>query len=263
MRLLAVFLIAGWGVCFAAGADSCVTCHAAMDDGPKAPATLIKNDVHIAHGLSCADCHGGDRASDDPEASMSRAKGFKGKPARRDIPKFCGSCHGNPDYMRRFAPRERVDQLELYQTSVHGKRLAAGDENVATCIDCHSVHDIRAVKDSMSPVYPLHVAETCSRCHSDTHRMASYKIPTDQFTEYRDSVHGQALLKRGDLSAPNCASCHGNHGAKPPQVESVADVCGSVPRPLRATLREERACADLFGRRRRGRVHRVPLQPRH
>jgi hypothetical protein len=34
-------------------------------------------------------------------------------------------------------------------------------------------------------------------------------------------------MKRGDLSAPNCASCHGNHGAKPPEVESVAAVCGS------------------------------------
>ncbi len=227
MRILAALLIAGWSLCHAAGADSCITCHAAMDDGPKAPATLIKNDVHVAHGLSCADCHGGDRTTDDPEASMSRAKGFKGKPARRDIPKFCGGCHSNPDYMRHYAPRERVDQFELYQTSVHGKRLAAGDENVATCIDCHSVHDIRAVKDTMSPVYPLHVPETCSRCHSDSHKMAAYKIPTDQFVEYRDSVHGQALLKRGDVSAPTCASCHGNHGAKPPQVESVAAVCGT------------------------------------
>ena len=34
-------------------------------------------------------------------------------------------------------------------------------------------------------------------------------------------------MKRGDLSAPSCASCHGNHGAKPPQVESVSAVCGS------------------------------------
>jgi predicted CXXCH cytochrome family protein len=35
------------------------------------------------------------------------------------------------------------------------------------------------------------------------------------------------MTKRGDLSAPSCASCHGNHGAKPPQVESVAAVCGT------------------------------------
>jgi len=211
----------------AAAADSCVTCHAAIDDAAKGPAALIKNDVHIAHGLSCADCHGGDRTSDDPDVSMNKAKGFKGKPARAAIPKFCAACHSSPDYMRKYAPRERVDQFELYQTSVHGKRLAAGDTAVATCIDCHSVHDIRAVKDSAAPVHPLHVGETCSRCHSDAAKMAPYKIPTNQFQEYKTSVHWEALTKRGDLSAPSCASCHGNHGAKPPQVESVSAVCGS------------------------------------
>ena len=222
-----ILLFLCWGLFGAAAPDSCVTCHSAVDDAAKGPAALIKNDVHIAHGLSCADCHGGDRTSDDPEVSMSKAKGFLGKPARTAIPKFCASCHSNPDTMRKFAPRERVDQFELYQTSVHGKRLAAGDANVATCIDCHSVHDIRAVKDSQSPVHPLRVGETCSRCHSDQKRMASYKIPTNQFEQYRTSVHFAAMTKRGDLSAPSCASCHGNHGAKPPQVESVSEVCGS------------------------------------
>ncbi|MBZ5727562.1 MAG: cytochrome c3 family protein [Acidobacteriia bacterium] len=211
----------------AAAVDTCVTCHAALEEGAKGPATLIKGDVHTAHGLSCADCHGGDRTTDDQDASMNRAKGFLGKPARTAIPKFCARCHSNPDIMRQYAPRERVDQFELYQTSVHGKRLASGDGNVATCIDCHSVHDIRAVKDGMSPVHPLHVAETCSRCHSDKEKMAPYGIPTNQFEEYRSSVHWEALAKRGDLSAPSCASCHGNHGAKPPQVESVSAVCGT------------------------------------
>jgi predicted CXXCH cytochrome family protein len=227
MRATAILLFLCWSLVGADAPDSCVTCHSAVDDAAKGPAALIKNDVHIAHGLSCADCHGGDRSSDDPEVAMSKAKGFLGKPARAAIPKFCASCHSSPDKMRKFAPRQRVDQLELYLTSVHGKRLAAGDTNVATCIDCHSVHDIRAVKDSQSPVHPLRVAETCSRCHSDKQKMASYKIPTNQFEQYKTSVHFQAMTKRGDLSAPSCASCHGNHGAKPPQVESVSEVCGS------------------------------------
>jgi len=57
--------------------------------------------------------------------------------------------------------------------------------------------------------------------------MGRYKISTSQLEDYRQSVHWHALEKRGDLSAPNCASCHGNHGASPPQVSSVAAVCGS------------------------------------
>jgi predicted CXXCH cytochrome family protein len=39
------------------------------------------------------------------------------------------------------------------------------------------------------------------------------------------SVHAAALLKRGDTSAPTCAACHGSHGATPPGITSVANVC--------------------------------------
>jgi nitrate/TMAO reductase-like tetraheme cytochrome c subunit len=207
--------------------DTCVECHSALDGAYQKPVALIKTDVHTANGLGCVDCHGGDRTSDDPSEAMNRAKGFIGKPARTAIPKLCSRCHSDPDFMRRFRPQQRVDQFELYQTSVHGKRLATGDDTVATCIDCHSVHDIRPVKDALAPVHPLRLPETCARCHADKAKMAKYGIPTSQFDDYRTSVHWNALEKRGDLSAPNCASCHGNHGAKPPEVESVAAVCGS------------------------------------
>ncbi len=207
--------------------DTCVECHTVMDGAIQKPALLIKDDIHTANGLSCADCHGGDRPSDDPTVAMNRAKGFIGKPKREAIPQLCARCHSSPEFMRRFKPQQRVDQFELYQTSVHGMRLAAGDTNVATCIDCHSVHDIRNVKDGQAPVHPVRLPETCGRCHSDAQKMAKYGIPTNQLAEYRTSVHWDALSKRGDLSAPNCASCHGNHGAKPPQVEAVAAVCGT------------------------------------
>jgi hypothetical protein len=198
-----------------------------LDGDAQRPALLAKDDVHSANGLSCADCHGGDRTSDDLGEAMNSAKGFIGKPARTAIPKMCARCHGNPNFMGKFKPQQRVDQYELYQTSVHGKRLASGDDNVATCIDCHSVHDIRQVKDALSPVFPPRLPETCAHCHADRQRMAKYGIPTNQFDDYRTSVHWNALKIRGDLSAPNCASCHGNHGAKPPEAESVAAVCGN------------------------------------
>jgi hypothetical protein len=207
--------------------DSCVECHAALAADLQKPALLFSKDVHSQHGFSCVDCHGGDRNADDPSAAMDPARGFKGKPARRTVPQLCARCHSDIGLMRRYNPRERVDQYAEYQTSVHGKRIAEGDEAAATCIDCHSVHDIRAVKDPLSPVHPLRLPETCAHCHADVAHMAKYKIPTNQFAEYRQSVHWEALAKRGDLSAPSCASCHGNHGATPPQVSSVAAVCGS------------------------------------
>ena len=207
--------------------DSCVECHSNMDGDLKAPVTAYTNDIHSRHGFSCADCHGGDRNSDDPEIAMSPAKGFKGQIARTAVPALCARCHSDANLMHRFKPQQRVDQLALYLTSTHGKRLAAGDTAVANCVDCHSVHNIREVRDPQSPVHPLKLPETCARCHADAAHMAPYKIETNQFAEYRSSVHWEALSKRGDLSAPNCASCHGNHGATPPQVSSIAEVCGT------------------------------------
>jgi hypothetical protein len=75
-------------------------------------------------------------------------------------------------------------------------------------------------------VHPLHVADTCGRCHADAKYMAAYKIPTDQMEKYKTSVHWAAMTTKGDLSAPTCNSCHGNHGAVPPGVGWVGNVCG-------------------------------------
>jgi predicted CXXCH cytochrome family protein len=210
-----------------AAKNSCIDCHSNMDGTLKSPVTDYANDIHGRHGFSCADCHGGDPNADDPEAAMSPAKGFKGHVARTAVPALCARCHSDANLMHRFKPQQRVDQLALYVTSVHGKRLAKGDTAVATCVDCHSVHNIREVKDPLAPVYPLKLPETCARCHADAAHMAPYKIATNQFAEYLSSVHWEALSKRGDFSAPNCASCHGNHGATPPLVASVAEVCGT------------------------------------
>ena len=135
--------------------------------------------------------------------------------------------------MRRYAPRQRVDQASEYATSVHGQQLARGDTKVATCVSCHGAHGIRMVSDAKSPVFPLNVSATCSRCHADAAHMAGYvlpdgsPLPTDQHELYERSVHYAALTKANDLSAPTCNDCHGNHGAAPPGVGAVVNVCGT------------------------------------
>jgi hypothetical protein len=98
---------------------------------------------------------------------------------------------------------------------------------VAVCTDCHGVHDLRPASDSRSKVHPLNVAVTCARCHSNAEYMKGYPIKTDQFAGYNASVHHDALVVRGDLSAPTCTTCHGNHGAAPPGVGSVEFVCST------------------------------------
>jgi predicted CXXCH cytochrome family protein len=93
-------------------------------------------------------------------------------------------------------------------------------------VSCHPAHAIRPKSDPQSSVHPLKVPATCGRCHGDAKYMAEYKIPTDQLEKYRTSVHWKTMSVKGDLSAPACNSCHGNHGAAPPGVSWVGNVCG-------------------------------------
>ena len=240
-RLATILLLAGAPAMAAAPArTSCTACHAdpALFEGDTAKIVAVfRGDVHAEVGLSCHDCHGGnpdpalaeDPAAMDPDFA---ANPYRGAPERQNVPAFCGRCHSNPAFMRRFRPDIRVDQEREYWTSHHGQALAQGDEKVATCVDCHQVHGIRRIGDPLSPVHPKRVAETCKSCHADARRMAGYTLPDgrplpiDQYALWRQSVHAQSLLVREDLSAPTCNDCHGNHGATPPGVGAVAFVCG-------------------------------------
>jgi predicted CXXCH cytochrome family protein len=207
--------------------SSCIECHSKLEDTRlSAPAKLFDNDIHHARGLSCNDCHGGDPSADTKEAAKDPRKGYLGKPKTLDIPAYCGKCHSDANLMKRFNPSLRVDQEREYYTSVHGKLLKSGETRVATCISCHSVHGIRAITDPLSSVYPSNVAETCAKCHASADYMRGFGIPSDQFDKYKTSVHAKALYEKQDLSAPTCNDCHGNHGATPPGIASVANVCG-------------------------------------
>jgi hypothetical protein len=226
LALTAAVVLAAGGAALAQKKDSCVACHSRLEGRLAEPVKGATSDIHHARGLSCNDCHGGDPNADDKAAAKDPFKGYQGKPDPGAIPSFCAKCHGDAYLMKKFNPSLRVDQKQEYLTSVHGRRLLEGDRRVATCVSCHGVHGIRAVSDPLSSVYPLNVAETCGRCHGDAEHMKGYGIPSDQYQKYRASVHAAALYEKQDLSAPTCNDCHGNHGAAPPGVASVANVCG-------------------------------------
>ena len=207
--------------------NSCITCHAGLPDERLAkPTQLFDHDIHKTRGLSCVDCHGGDATKADKNAAKDPSRGYIGKPSPTEIPAFCGKCHSDAALMKKFNPSLRVDQVQEYYTSVHGTRLRTGDTNVATCVSCHGIHGIREPDDPQSAVFALNVAETCAQCHASAEHMRGYDIAHDQFAKYKNSVHAQALYDKRDLSAPTCNDCHGNHGAVPPGLTSVANVCG-------------------------------------
>ena len=171
-----------------------------------------------AHRVAvCTDCHGAHRvlSPSDPKSKVHRA----------NVPETCAACHS--DVVRMNPLGLRTDQLARYKTSAHGRALEAGKLDVAICIDCHGSHDILASKDTRSRTHPTHIPDTCGRCHSDAALMSKHGLSTDAAVQYKKSVHAHALYDKGDISAPTCATCHGNHGATPPVVDEVADVCGN------------------------------------
>jgi predicted CXXCH cytochrome family protein len=199
-------------MCAAAAALVIPAPTAAGQTGAQAAQEAFRDDVHAAAGLACDACHRQSRSTIVPIP-------------RTAIAPLCAKCHSDAAYMKTFDPQVRVDQYAQYLTSTHGKRMSTGETRVATCSDCHGAHGIRKTSDVRSPVAPVNVAQTCATCHADPARMAVFGLEPTPFKDWSNSVHAAALLTRGDLSAPTCSTCHGSHGATPPGVNEVANVC--------------------------------------
>lgn len=216
-----------WDVAGQGQANSCVACHQNFgDDRLGKPVKEFGSDIHSTRGFGCVSCHGGD-ATDPGMTAMDPRKGYVGKPKGLQIIQTCGRCHSDARFMRQYNPALRVDQVIEYSTSVHGRRLKElSDPKVATCASCHTPHSIRSPSDPRSSVHPLRVAETCGSCHANAKYMELYKIPTDQLDKYKKSVHWKIMTVKADLSAPTCNDCHGNHGAAPPGISWVGNICG-------------------------------------
>ena len=214
--------------------NNCLLCHGNKDvwEGETLNRYVTEkdfhNDIHWQKGLRCVDCHGGNPKTDEQNLAHLKEDGFRLIKSPGDIPAFCGRCHSDIEYMRRYQPSPRTDQLAEYWTSGHGKHLKSGDMKVATCVSCHDrphgsgkatgKHGILPASDMNSPVYPSRVAATCATCHADKTLMAGRRyngklLPCDEYAKWRQSVHGRAMMDKGDLSAATCNNCHGNHGA--------------------------------------------------
>ena len=147
-----------------AAKDSCFECHQVMEG----MSLVFTNDIHFAKGISCATCHGGDPGEADMNLAMSAGRGFKVRVTRQGIPEYCGRCHSDAAFMGKYDPQLRVDQLAKYTNGVHGKLLAGGRKRAAECVDCHGVHNIRAVDDPLAVASPPRISQTCAKCHAST-----------------------------------------------------------------------------------------------
>jgi predicted CXXCH cytochrome family protein len=196
MRILPLSLILVLsGAAGAAEKDTCFECHSVMEGMSE----VFKDDVHYHNQLSCADCHGGDSKEEDQNLSMNASRGFKVRVKRPDIPEYCGRCHSDAAFMHKYNPKERVDAVALYRTSVHSARLAAGSPHAPECVDCHGIHTIRAVSDPLSPASPAHVVEMCAKCHAAAAEA------------FKASPHFELFTS---AEMPGCTTCHAGHATQ-------------------------------------------------
>jgi predicted CXXCH cytochrome family protein len=190
-----------------AAKDSCFECHSVQEG----MSLIYKDDIHYKYGISCADCHGGDPNEDEGNVSMNANRGFKVRVTREDTPEYCGRCHSDAAFIHKHKPGQRVDQLALYRKSVHGQQLAKGNKKTAYCVDCHGVHNIRAVNDPQSPVLPARLADKCATCHAEIAGM------------FKQSAHAKVFTTS---AMAGCSVCHSSHGTAP---ASVAMLTGAKP----------------------------------
>jgi len=176
--------------------DTCLACHGdktmSTKHGTKTVSLYVDSkrfagSVH--NSLSCTSCHADLEGKDLPHE----------KPAKVN----CGTCHS--------------DEFEQHKKSLHGKALAKGSTLAPRCVDCHGNHDIVPVKDPRSAVAPMKIPFVCGKCHREgTPVMANPEISQHNIIEnYTESIHGEALFKKGLTVAANCASCHTPHSILP------------------------------------------------
>ncbi len=196
--------------------STCVVCHSDLRQA-------YLESIHTETGIGCTDCHGGRAGTLDQERAHS-GKNYRGIPSRKDIPLLCSSCHSDPEKMHAYGLP--IDQMAYYRSSYHGKAWQRGDTRAAVCTDCHGSHRILPPEDPRSPTNPLHIPETCARCHANPSLMKRYGLPATVPDEYKQSIHYQRIAE-GEAQGPTCVTCHGSHSAVPPGVEDVEKVCGS------------------------------------
>ena len=183
----------------------CTDCHGAHDSKPASDPTSHINRHNV--GTTCGKCH--EQISQEYAASIhgkAVALGINDSPtcidchsehlikrhqdptatinAEHRAKELCGDCHTNPELISKYGITPGV--VESYLDSYHGWAVSRGSDLVATCTDCHNVHEIRSPLDSLSSVHTARVVGTCGKCHNDA---------TPAFA--RSYTHREALEPKG------------------------------------------------------------------
>lgn len=183
---------------------------------------------------TCADCHG------HHDILPSSDRNSHVHPS--NVPKTCLTCHADVDLV------EQHDiliegPLRLYASSVHGQATRKGLYAAANCNHCHSspnaegkptAHRILGPADPASTIYRFNIPDTCGKCHEST------------AADFWEGIHGQ-LVKRGEVDAPVCTSCHGEHGIISPDNPASPVSSGHVAEQTCSPCHESVVLNEKYG----------------
>lgn len=142
--------------------SNCVRCHLTAGRELTAPVQDFARSVHDLQGMTCSDCHGGNR---DKDADAHEEEfGFIGTKLSAHL-KGCAECHS--------------EQAEQVKSGPHywdfSKKI---NLKYPVCIDCHGHHDVE------KPPAEFALQTVCSECHlhfeKDMPAVASVVVENDR-----------------------------------------------------------------------------------
>jgi len=159
----------------------CLACHGDPSFERHIDEQAFHNSIHGQH--LCTSCHSGITEIPHPETLP---------------PVDCAQCHHV--------------EARIYLQSDHGKAVAAGIGQAASCKSCHgNPHQLLNSRHPDSPVNRANVPETCAACHDNADIMKQFRLAQPQpYQSYLKSIHGKAHAA-GNQAAAVCTDCHGSH----------------------------------------------------
>ncbi|MBI4405439.1 MAG: cytochrome c3 family protein [Deltaproteobacteria bacterium] len=187
---LSVFLWAADNGVNQEASSECLACHGEKDvgalrfyDGKKKSvfidSKVWNSSVHTGR-LSCVDCHR--EISGYPHPSVKYKDGEEYTAVKTETCKRCHYTH----YTRLL-------------DSIHYEVLKNGGSGAPGCVECHGSHGIQKAATPR-----ISINEKCGQCHGDVD------------SEYRNSVHGKALVDENNQDVPVCSDCHSAHDIRNP-----------------------------------------------
>ena len=205
---------------------------------------------------------------------------------RDNVAKTCQRCHGRIEQVHQQWIHGELWEKEPNKVPVcvdchephQIRKVFYGEVSDRECLECHSKPEIKMVRDgeeislyvdSLEMHDSIHRQKTCSQCHTGASPHLSRPCSTvpdkvdcsichnEVVATYATSTHGQ-LSDRGELQAPTCADCHGDHNIRerrdpksPTYPTHVPDLCGEChveggPAALRRAERGDSCMAGSY-----------------